>query len=172
VVLAAAGNEAIAGAIVSSLAADPDLGRDLVDISVLVELRTQTGFQYFQALLNAPAPTTSTFYGEYPGPVEGHELEKLQARAIDGVAFMMNAASDALLLSTLAATTSNTVRARIVHDYLWIHGPGGRETISAILSTDQQILLDRMEVGGRQPFDTRLAAYLALHPEVIPPSTP
>jgi hypothetical protein len=167
------GSESIAAAIVTALNGDSDLGEDLVAISLLGELRTQAGFTYFKNLLQQPLPTTGTTISNWGDPIEQVALVKLQARAIDGLAMMRSAPADAVILSTVSSTASIVVRARAVHDYLFIHGTSGRPVVSALLPSDQQILTDRLDVtASGQPYNTRLTAYLAKHPEVAPPSHP
>jgi hypothetical protein len=149
---------------------DSDIGRNLIQISILGELRTQTGFQLFQTLLDTPLPTTGTFAKEYTIPLEQIGLTQLQARAVDGIALMLIPAADAILLHTISTAQSNIVRARAVSDFLFIHGAYGRPAVSALLSPDQQILMDRFSVAGSTTsYNDRLAAYLANHPEVMPP---
>jgi len=175
IIQGAVGNESIAAAIVTAMGSDPDLGDNLVAISILGELRTQAGFNYFQTLVSTPLPTTGTFSTERGGmPLEAIALAKQQARAIDGLMLMLTPAADAAVLNAISTTTSYQVRARAVHDYLWVHGPSGRATVSALLTPDQQILMDRFDMAGAaQSYDTRLATFLSQHPEVVPaPVTP
>src|SRR5262249_53758456 len=157
-------------AVVSILQNDQDLSRNLVGISMLGELKTQAGMTYFTNLLSTPLPAMGTFVSWYGVPLEQITLSKLQARAVDGVAQMMTPDADALLLNVITNAQATVVKARAVHHYLYIHGPTGRATVSALLSPDQQIFMDRIDmVSPFGSYDTRLAAYLALHPEVVPP---
>jgi hypothetical protein len=169
VILGAVGNEAIAAAIVAAINADPDLGDNLVAMSVLGELRTNTGFNFFSALATAPLPATDAGVTAETSPGDPNAgFMKRQARAVDGLTLMMTPAADNLVLNVISTAQSNLVRARAVYDYLFVHGADGRATVAALLPPDQQILLDRFNTQ-RGPYNARLAAYLAKHPEVLPP---
>jgi hypothetical protein len=164
-------SESIGQAIVDILQNDTDLGRNLVGISVLGELRTQAGMTFFTNLLATPLPTSGTPSQDLSGlPDDYIAASKRQARAVEAASLMFTPASDQLLLSVIGSTQSNLVRARAIHQYLWVHGPAGRAAVSALLSADQKILLDQFDVaGGPGTYDERLANYLALHPEIVPP---
>jgi hypothetical protein len=167
-----AGNESIGTALVTVLNNDTDLGTSLVELSILGQLKTQAGFQYLTSLLTTPIPTTGTMVGEYGSmPLEAIDLVKRQARAVDGVALMLTPAADAALLQVIGSTQSDImVVARAVHDFLFVHGSYARATLSALLPASEQILLDQVDVNANgASFDTRLQAYLTLHPEVVPP---
>jgi hypothetical protein len=173
-ILAVQGNEAIAQAIVNVLNNDPDLGHNLVAISVLGELRTQTGLQFFTNLLNT-APPTGTSLGSGFGtmPSAAVSLSMLQARAVDGLALMTSSAADALILNVIQTSTFSQVVARAVHDYLWVHGADGRTKLAALLDSQHQILLDRIDVyASGSTYNQRLAAFFAKHPDMNPPSPP
>jgi hypothetical protein len=177
IILGASRNEGVAAAIVAALGNDGDLGRILVGMSVLGELRTQAGMQYFLSVLATPLPTTGTVVGEQgtgPGgvPAEQITLAKLQARAVDGLSLMLSTDADTAVRNVISTTTSNLVRSRAIHDYLFVHGAAGRATLAALLAPDQQIFLDRIDVSSATaPYNTRLAAYLAKHPEVVSPAS-
>src|SRR5579862_7487678 len=95
-----------------------------------------------------------------------------RARAIDGVALMVTPDADALMLNTISTTQATLVRARAVRSYLRVHGDAGRATVAALLPPEQQIFLDRIDVlRVAQSYNDQLAAFLAKHPEVIPPSS-
>jgi hypothetical protein len=169
-ILSQVGNESLAQAIVDIVSNDGDLGRNLVGLSVLGELKTNAGMQFFKNVLATPLPVSGTFVSWYAVPVEQIALWKIQARAVDGVALMMTPEADTLLLDVIASSQATVVKARAVHDYLFIHGPAGRPKVSPLLSADQQILMDRIDMAGTPgSYDARLAAFLALHPEVVPP---
>jgi hypothetical protein len=176
-ILGVQGNEAIAQAIVGILSVDTDIGRDLVGISVLGELRTQTGLQYLTTLVNTPLPTTGTFLGpDGPGsvntatPQEAVSLGKIQCRALDGLALMLTPEADAVILGAITTSTSNQVVAHAVHDYVWVHGSAGRATVAALLPPGSGTLLDRIDVvASGSTYNQRLAALLAQHPELVPP---
>ena len=166
------GNESIGAAIVTAINSDADVGENLVAISLLGETRTQAGFKYFSTLLGQPLPTTGTTFGLYGDPAEWIALAKLQARAVDGLAMMRTVAADLVILGAIKNSQSIIVRSRAVNAYLFIHGADGRAAVSALLSADEQILMDRLYVASSgQSFDARLSAYQTAHPEVVP-STP
>jgi hypothetical protein len=176
-ILAVQGNEAIAQAIVNVLTSDFDLGRNLVCIGILGELTTNAGLQYFTNLVNTPLPTTGTF-GGFDGvagvnqtiPLEAVALGMLQARAIDGLALLLNPTADAVILNAITTSQSNQVVAHAVHDYLWVHGAAGRATVAALLPAGSQILLDRIDVvASNGTYSQRLATLLTQHPELVPP---
>ncbi|MGH7272261.1 MAG: hypothetical protein ACREJ3_17665, partial [Polyangiaceae bacterium] len=172
-VRAVAGSEGMGGALVTILNGDADLGRNLVEISILGQMKTQAGLQYFTSLLSTPLPTTGTFTGDIlaGAPLEQVNLVKRQARALDGLALMLTPQADTVILNAIATSASTMVVARAVHDFLFVHGPAGRATVSAMLPADEQILLDAIDVQAPagSSYDVRLAAFLAKHPEVVPP---
>src|SRR5262249_4369226 len=159
---------------VNIINADDDLGRKLVDISVLGELKTNTGLQFFNNLIATPVPTTGTLVatdpGETPGiPLEQVNLIKLQARAVDGLALMATPDAHAAILGLVSNATSNVVRARAVHHYIFLHGDDGRAKVLPLLPADLKILADRFDVmGPTGSYNSRLANYLTQHPEVVP----
>jgi hypothetical protein len=170
-ILAAQGNESIGQAIVDILNADSDLGRNLVAMSVLGELRTQAGLQFFTSLVNTPPPDAGPGPGSGFGtmPDQAVSLSMLQARAVDGLALMMSPESDAVLLNVIKTSQTNQVLARAVHDYMWVHGNAGRATVAALLDSQHQLLLDRIDVfASGSTYNQRLAAFLAKHPDMNP----
>jgi hypothetical protein len=65
-------------------------------------------------------------------------------------------------------------RREAIRAYLFSNPSNGRATLSEIVSESDAIFLDRVEHGpdniSEGGFDVRLAAFLASHPEVLPPN--
>jgi hypothetical protein len=149
-----------------------DHSRALLILSILGEMRNPVGGEFLVDLIYWPLPETGTIAeGEI---VERSSLEMLQAKAVDGVAYLGTFEADEKVLNIVAQHPSRTVRAEAIAAYLWNHGhsPDARQALSLYVREDEKIFLDRVSRDGddAKQFDAKLKAFLKAHPEVIPPA--
>ncbi len=149
-----------------------DYDRALVTLALLGEMRSPYSLDCFVKFINQPLPEKGTV-------VEGEVLEKtalasLQAKAIDGLAYLRDKLADQRVLEAIARHPSRIVRAEGMTAYLWNHAqdPTAKEQLKNYVRPDEVIFIDRLvkaqgETG--ETFNRKLAAYLKEHPEVIPP---
>jgi hypothetical protein len=150
-----------------------DHSRALLVISIIGEMRSRFGEECLRRFVNLPFPTsgTKTAEGEI---VEQTALARLQAKAIDGLAFLRTPSADQVVLQQVQKHPSKAVRAEAISAYLWNHrdSPEARNTLAKFVRKGEEIFLDRPrreEGEGARTFNPKLEAYLKKHPEVIPP---
>ncbi len=144
----------------------------LVVLSLIGEARSPYGEECLARFLKQPFPEKGTV-------VEGEVLEQtalatLEAKAIDGLAYLRNDEADRLVLEAVARHPARIVRAEAIAAYLWNHeyAPKARQTLESYVHPDEKIFLDRVvrqEGEARESFNRRLATYLKAHPEIRPP---
>jgi len=150
-----------------------DNSRALVIIAILGELRNRAGAYCLAEMVQLPWPEKGT---EVDGEiVEQTALGMLQAKAVEGLAYLQLPEGDSEVLRAIASHPSRIVRAAGINAYLWNHGddnPRARALLGKYVRQGEEIFLDRPrrepQEAGRE-FNRRLEAYLKLHPEVIPP---
>jgi hypothetical protein len=173
--IAAASNDSEVATAVGEVALrsyQADSSRALVALSILGEMRNGAGTGYLKHFLNMPLPQAGTV-------VEGEILEQtavasLQAKAVDGLAYLRNAEGDEAVLRAVREHPSKIVRAEAIDAYLWNHGDSeeARQTLRGHVRQGEEIFLERIRrVEGQsgEEFNQKLAAYLQAHPELIPP---
>jgi len=150
-----------------------DPSRALVVLGILGEQRHALGEAFFRELLGEPFPKAGqqTAEGEV---MEQTTVGILQAKAVDGLAYMRNPAADEEVLRVAAAHPSRIVRAEAIAAYLWNHpdSPQARAVLSKRLRRDELVFMDRVtrqEGETARSFNTKLASFLRAHPEVTPP---
>lgn len=150
-----------------------DHSRALLILSIIGEIRSPFGEECLRRFVNLPFPTggTKTSEGEI---VEQTALARLQAKAIDGLAFLGTPSADQEVLRQVQRHPSKAVRAEAINAYLWNHrdSPDARITLAKFIRKGEEIFLDRPrreEGEGARTFNRKLEAYLQKHPEVIPP---
>ena len=149
-----------------------DHSRALVALALLGEARSRSARSCFMKFVNQPWPETGTVVdGEI---VEQTELGQLQAKAIDGLAYLRDQETDRFILDTVANHPSRIVRAEAIAAYLWnnAYSPQSREALRSVVHKDELIFLDRPVRRAGEPkesFNRKLAAYLKDHPELKPP---
>lgn len=151
---------------------ETDHSRALIALSILGEMRNETGTGYLKQFLRIPLPQTGTV-------IEGEILEQtavasLQAKAIDGLAYLRNAEGDQEVLRAVREHPSRIVRAEAIDAFLWNHGDSeeARQTLKQYVRQGEEIFLERIrreEGQSGEEFNQKLAAYLEAHPELIPP---
>jgi hypothetical protein len=152
-----------------------DHSRALIVLSILGEMRSPVGEECLRRFVNLPFPQegTKTTEGEI---VEQTALATLQAKAIDGLAYMSTASGDEEVLRQVQKHPSIIVRAEAINAYLWNHrnSPAeARRKVSQYVRKGEEIYLDRIrreEGEHAESFNRKLEAYLKAHPEVMPPA--
>jgi hypothetical protein len=150
-----------------------DNSRALLVLSIIGELRSPYGEDCLRRFANQPLPTRGTI-------VEGQIIEQvalatLQAKAIDGLAYIGTKTGDAEVLKAVAKHPSIIVRAEAINAYLWNHqnSQDARATLKKYVRKGEEIYLDRVrreENDTANTFNPKLERYLHEHPEVIPPA--
>ncbi len=155
----------------ASRAAQSDHSRALLALSILGEMRSRVGEDCLRKLLHQPFPEKGTLaHGEI---VEQTALGMLQAKAVDGLAYLHAARADEEVLWAVAKHPSRIVRAEAIEAYLWNHSDSSeaRATLQKYVRADEAIFLDRIRrepQENAESFNRRLAAFLKAHPEVAP----
>jgi hypothetical protein len=175
VIAAARENEGVADALCEEVfrAQKEDHSRALLVLSVLGEMRSAVGAQCLNRFMNLPFPRTGTIVdGEI---IEQTALATLQAKAIDGLAYLGTKAGDEAVLQAVAGHPSPIVRAEAVDAYLWNHRDSAeaRRVLRQYVRKGEEIFLDRVrrEDGERaETFNRKLKAFLKAHPEAVPPA--
>jgi hypothetical protein len=171
---AASDNDDIARAFFdAALAAEKiDHSRALVALSLLGEMRNRAAEAWLVDFIRRPLPQGGTLVdGEI---IEQTALATLQAKAIDGLAYLNTESANGEVLRAVAEHPSRIVRAEAIDAYLWNHGDSqeARETLRHYVRKGEEIFLDRVRRGhgeSAQSFNRKLATYLKVHPEAMPP---
>lgn len=151
-----------------------DHSRALLALSLLGEMRSSASEEFFREFVNQPFPEvgTRTEEGEI---VEQTALATLQAKAIDGLAYLHSARADEEVLSQVQRHPSIVVRSEAIGAYLWNQQDkeAGRRALLQYVRKGEERYLDQItrEEGERAAsFNPKLEAYLKAHPEVVPPA--
>jgi hypothetical protein len=112
--------------------------------------------------------------------VEGEILEQtalatLQAKAIDGLAYLGTPSATAVVLKMVGGHPSRIVRAEAIAAYLWNQKDSAeaRRTLAPLVRENERVFLDRIvrkSGESAETFNPKLDAYLKAHPELIPPA--
>ena len=150
-----------------------DHSRALLTLAILGEMRSPVGEAFLRDFVNRPLPTTGTI-------VDGEILEQtaqamLQAKAVDGLAYLRQPGSDQEVLRIVGQHPSRIVRAEAISAYLWNQGdsPDARRAVLRYVRPGEEIFVDRVRRvrgEGAATFNRKLAEYLKAHPEVAPPA--
>lgn len=175
VLAAASRNDDIARAFFqAAMAAEKsDHSRALMALSLLGEMRNRAVEPLLREFVRRPLPTHGTLVdGEI---IEQTALATLQAKAIDGLAYLNTETANLEVLRAVARHPSRIVRAEAIDAYLWNQGGSeeARETLRRYVRKDEEVFLDRVrrERGeSARSFNRKLKAYLAAHPEAVPPA--
>jgi len=150
-----------------------DHSRALVAFALLGEMKSPVGEKCFTQLLALPLPTQGTV-------VEGEILEQtalatLQAKAVDGLAYLGTPSAQEEVLRLVRAHPSRIVRAEAIDAYLWNHADSAeaKATLRKYVQKGEEIFVDRVRrnTGEKaESFNAKLAAFLKAHPEVRAPA--
>jgi hypothetical protein len=152
--------------------AESDFTRSLLALSVLGEMRSPTGMECFQKLLHRPLPEKGIVAdGEN---VEQAKLASLQAKAVDGLAYLHEAEADREVLWAVGKHPARVVRAEAIAAYLWNHEESkeARETLLKTVRPEERIFVDRVRRDPAEKpeiFNRKLDAFLKDHPEAAAP---
>ena len=150
-----------------------DHSRALVVLSLIGEARSKHGEECLAKFMALPFPEKGTVVdGEI---LEQTALATLQAKAIDGLAYLKRDTADKIVFEAIAKHPSRIVRAEAIAAYLYNHEYSDRakEALKPYVRKDELIFLDRVvkrEGEQKESFNRRLEAYLKLHPELRPPA--
>jgi hypothetical protein len=145
----------------------------LVVLSLIGEARSKHGEECLVKFMALPFPEKGTVVdGEI---LEQTALATLQAKAIDGLAYLRSDTADKLVFEAVAKHPSRIVRAEAIAAYLWNHDSSDRakEALKPYVRKEELIFLDRVvkrEGEPKESFNRKLEAYLKLHPEMRPPA--
>jgi len=173
-VAAAAGHHDIVQALIDEIerVQFSDHTRALLTLALLGETRSADAQRYFSEFVKRPLPTQGTLIeGEI---IEQTRAAQLQAKAVDGLAYANSESSNRVVMEVISGHPSKIVRAEAINAYLWNHGDTdeARKALSRYVRKDDQILLDRVRRStgeSADAFNRKLAQFLRLHPEAIPP---
>jgi hypothetical protein len=145
----------------------------LVVLGLIGEARSRTGEECLARFMKLPFPEKGTVVdGEI---AEQTALATLQAKAIDGLAYLRSETGDKLVFEAVANHPSRIVRAEAIAAYLWNHenSEKAKEALRPHVRKDELIFLDRVtriEGEKKETFNRKLEAYLKAHPEMRPPA--
>jgi hypothetical protein len=172
----AAENKEVAGVLCDEAfkAQKEDHSRALLVLSILGEMRSSDSAQCLNRFMAIPFPQAGAVVdGEI---IEQTALATLQAKAIDGLAYVRTDVGDKAVLEAVRSHPSIIVRGEAIEAYLWNHRDSpadARKTVASFIRKGEQIYFDRVnrESGeGSETFNRKLQAYLKAHPEVLPPA--
>lgn len=148
-----------------------DHSRALLILSLLGEARDPDGAKCLARFMKLPFPKTGTTVdGEI---VEQTALGTLQAKAIDGLAYLKGKETNAIVLDAIKSHPSIIVRAEAIEAYLWNNRDNeaeARRAVSGVIRRGEEIYLDRVrrDTGeSAQSFNQKLEAFLRKHPEAV-----
>ena len=150
-----------------------DHSRALVVLGLIGEARSKHGEECLVKFMALPFPDKGTVVdGEI---LEQTALATLQAKAIDGLAYLQSDTADKIVFEAVAKHPSRIVRAEAIAAYLWNHDYSDRakEALKPYVHKDEVIFLDRVvkrEGEPKESFNKKLEAYLKLHPDLKPPA--
>lgn len=152
---------------------DSDHDRALIVLGLLGEMRSDYGLECLAQFIARPLPEKGTLVdGEI---LEQTALASLQAKAVDGLAYLNSDKANRIVLDTVAKHPSRIVRAEAIAAYLWNqkYAADAKRQLKAVVRPEEAIYLDRIvrENGEKaDTFNRKLALYLRAHPEVRPPA--
>ncbi len=152
-----------------------DHTRALLVISLLGELRdTRAGQPCLAAIVRIPAPAKGRVERESGRILGAESLEMLQAKAVDGLAYLRTGPGDAEVLRIVTDHPLRAVRAEAIEAYLWNHknSAEARASIEKALQPGDEIFLRRLRREDGElaaSFDAKVAAFLQDNPEAQAP---
>jgi hypothetical protein len=150
-----------------------DHTRALVVLSLLGEMQSKLAEGCLTRFVSQPLPDKGTV-------VEGEILEQtalavLQAKAIDGLAYLGTPSATNTVLKMVAEHPARIVRAEEIAAYLWNQNDPAeaRRVLTPLVRENERVFLDRIvRKSGEtaETFNPKLETYLKAHPELIPPA--
>lgn len=157
-----------------SAAQKTDHSRALLALSLLGEMRSPNAEEFLRQFVNQPFPTDGhkTTEGEI---IEQTALATLQAKAIDGLAFLNSASANEEVLTQVSKHPSIIVRSEAISAYLWNQKDkeaARRTLLQRVLKGEERYIdqITRVEGERAGSLNPKLEAYLKAHPEVVPPA--
>ncbi len=150
-----------------------DHTRALLVLALLGEMRNPLGASCLYTFLWQPLPDVGTVTVE-DEIVERTSLSILEAKAVEGLAYLRNSIGDQMALEAVANHPSQHVRATAIDAFKWNHGdsPDAVQILTGAVQADDVIFIDRIrrETGETSDtFNAKLSRYLTQHPEILPP---
>lgn len=171
----AAGNPSVVAALIEECerTALTDQTRALIAISLLGEMRADEGAAWLFDFAMRPPPEGDVIRDG--GDTLAYAFAQLQAKAVDGLAYMQSRDYDIAVLRLIASHPDVIVRAEAIRAYLSNHSadPEARNAVIAYVQDGEERYVDRVNRDAgedAESFDAKLSAYLRLHPEVLPPT--
>lgn len=151
-----------------------DHSRALLALSLLGEMRSPSAEEFLRQFVNQPFPETGTRTEEGEIP-EQMALATLQAKAIDGLAYLNSASANEEVLRQVQRHPSIIVRSEAISAYLWNQKDkeAARRSLMQYVRKGEERYIDQItRVAGERAssFNPKLEAYLKAHPEVAPPA--
>ena len=175
VLAAARDNKEAVGALCNEAleAQKEDHSRTLLVLSLLGETKSPYGADCLNRIVKLPFPEKGT---EVDGEIiEQTTLATVQAKAIDGLAYLNTKESNEIVLNAVKNHPSIIVRAEAIEAYLWNNSgkaAQARQTLLQYVRKGEEIYLDRVrrETGEKaDTFNRKVEAFLKAHPEARPP---
>jgi hypothetical protein len=163
-------DDEVIGAIAERAMLTSDHSEALLSVALLGEMKSVHARRHLHNIVSQPLPAWT---GEENSP--RIDMEMLQSKAVDGLAYLHDGDADAEVLHIAGAHESRAVRAEAIDAYLYNHGDSdaARAALEAVVQPEDRIFLDRVRhVEGETAaeFDAKLARFLEKHPEVVPPA--
>ena len=151
-----------------------DHSRALLAISLLGEMRSPSAEEFLRQFVNQQFPEsgTRTEEGEI---VEQTALATLQAKAVEGLAYLNSASANEEVLRQVGRHPSIIVRSAAISSYLWNQRDkeAARRTLLQHVRKGEERYIDqviREEGEAAASFNSKLEAFLKAHPDVAPPA--
>lgn len=166
-------NKAVASALCDEVlrAQKTNHSRAILVLSILGEMRSSVGEECLRKLLHQPFPEKGTIaHGEI---VEQTALGTLQAKAVDGLAYLHTSSGDEEVLWAAGKHPSRIVRAEAIEAYLWNHKDSeqARAVLMQHVRPEEKVFLDRIRrdpTENAEVFNRKLEAFLKAHPDLVP----
>lgn len=167
-------NDGVAQALIDEVEATQktDHGRALLVLAILGEMKNPIGTAFLRDFAVRPLPESGTL-------VDGEIVEQsaqaiLQAKAVDGLAYLRTEAGDEAVLQIIAEHPARIVRAEAINAFLWNHDDSAdaRQLLIEFVREEEAVLIDRVRRGSgkdAESFNAELSAFLEHHPEAVPP---
>jgi hypothetical protein len=153
-------------------AMEADHSQALLTLGLLGEARSPLGSRCMMKIMDQPWPTEGTLVdGEI---LEQTALAQLQAKAVDGLAYMRGDKTDRMVLGYAGKHPSRIVRAEAISAYLWNHdyAESAKAQLKEATRKEEWVFIDRLVKRPQEPkevFNEKLARFLKTHPELVAP---